>query len=226
MAYGIPTSVDPIIIDVSASVTTNGMTNRLAGGGQRGAHAWWLTPDGQPTDDPAVLADSPPGTILPLGGIDAGHKGYALGLQVEAATAALAGHGRADQSEGWGATVYLQVTDPQAFAGLGEFNRQTDWLRDACRANKPRDPSRPVRLPGERGLARKREQLAGGIELHPAIVPALAGLAARLGPGRAESRLKRPLRPRGGRVPVLQTLESRLIRPLRTGAPDVCQILP
>jgi L-lactate dehydrogenase len=43
----------------------------------------------------------------------------------------------------------------------------------------PRDPSRPVRLPGERGLARKREQLQSGITLHASILPALEPWANR-----------------------------------------------
>ncbi len=181
MSWGIPTSADPIIIDVSSSITTNGMSARLARSGARGDHAWWLGADGQVTDDPAVMQASPAGTILPLGGMDAGHKGYGLALQVEALTAGLAGHGRADPNEGQGATVCLQVVDPDAFAGLPEFQRQTDWLVSACHASVPVNPSRPVRLPGERGLARKQAQLAGGLTLDPGIVGALQDKAASLG---------------------------------------------
>ena len=38
-----------------------------------------------------------------------------------------------------------------------------------------------VRLPGERALARKREQLANGVTLSAEILPALAPWAERLG---------------------------------------------
>src|SRR5690606_11027130 len=140
---------------ISASVTTNGMSSRLQAAGRRGAHAWWLDADGRPGDDPAVLSERPPGTILPLGGLDAGHKGYGLALIVEALTGGLAGHGRADPPEGWGATVFVQVYDPSAFAGGDAFLRQSDWIVDACHASPPREAGRPVRLPGERGLARR-----------------------------------------------------------------------
>ena len=51
-----------------------------------------------------MLFAEPKGTLLPLGGLDAGHKGYALALLVEMATGGLAGFGRADPTEGWGAT--------------------------------------------------------------------------------------------------------------------------
>jgi len=38
-----------------------------------------------------------------------------------------------------------------------------------------------VRLPGERGLERKREQLRRGVELYPSILPALRPWAEKLG---------------------------------------------
>ncbi len=181
LAVGIPASADPVMIDISASLTTNGMTNRLQAASQLGTHAWWLDADGQPSKDPGVLSAQPPGTILPLGGLDAGHKGYGLALLIEALTGGLSGHGRADPKEGWGATVFVQLYDPAAFAGTGEFLRQSDWIVDACHGSKPSDPGRPVRLPGERGLARRREQLADGVALHPAIMPALLPWANKFG---------------------------------------------
>lgn len=181
MAVGFPTSGDPVLIDISASITTNGMSNRMKAAGRRGEHAWWLDALGQPSDDPAVLFTQPPGTILPLGGLDAGHKGYGLALAIEAMTGGLAGFGRADVPEGWGATVCVRVTDPEAFAGLAPFTWQTDWIAQACRTSSPRDPSRPVRLPGERALARKREQRANGVALHPSILPALERVAHKHG---------------------------------------------
>ena len=181
MAVGIPTSEAPILIDLSASITTNGMSARLKNAGATGAHAWWLDALGLPPNDPAALFAQPPGTILPLGGLDAGHKGYGLALMIEALTGGLAGFGRADVAEGWGATVWLQIYDPSAFAGLGAFTWQTDWIVRACHGSAPRDPSQPVRLPGERALARKREQLANGVALQPGILAALMPWARKFG---------------------------------------------
>jgi LDH2 family malate/lactate/ureidoglycolate dehydrogenase len=88
---------------------------------------------------------------------------------VEALTAGLSGHGRADIPEGWGATVYLQLYDPEAFAGLAPFNWQTDYLVQACHQSAPRDIANSVRLPGERGLALKQKQLRDGVQISDAI---------------------------------------------------------
>jgi LDH2 family malate/lactate/ureidoglycolate dehydrogenase len=52
--------------------------------------------DGSLTDDPAALFAEPPGVALGLGGQEYGHKGFGLGLMVEALTMGLSGYGRAD----------------------------------------------------------------------------------------------------------------------------------
>jgi len=181
LAAGIPTGGDPILLDISASYTTNGLTARAHKAGEKLPHAWVQDASGQPTDDPAVLFDDPRGTLLPLGGLEAGHKGFALALLIEALTGGLAGFGRADPSEGWGATVFVQVLDPEAFGGRDAFVRQTAWLADACRAATPRPGGPQVRLPGERGLALMRKQRAEGVALHPTILPALKPWAERYG---------------------------------------------
>lgn len=181
IAAGIPTSGDPILLDISASLTTNGLTNRLFQEGRRLPHPWVQDHLGNATDDPAVLFGEPKGTLLPTGGLDAGHKGYSLALLIEALTAGLSGHGRADPSEGWGATVFLQIIDPEAFGGLAQFTRQTDWLAAACHEATPRPGGETVRLPGERGLALFRRQQLEGVELYPGIIEALRSWAGRFG---------------------------------------------
>jgi L-lactate dehydrogenase len=178
---GIPTGGDPILLDISASYTTNGMTARLHQAGERLPHAWVQDAQGAATDDPAVLFGGQGGTLLPLGGHAAGHKGYALALLVEALTGGLAGYGRADNVEGWGATVFVQVLDPAAFGGRDAFLRQMDWIADACRSAAPRPGTEGPRLPGARGLALAREQLRDGVRLHAMILPALDEWAQRLG---------------------------------------------
>jgi L-lactate dehydrogenase len=182
-AAGIPTSGDPILLDISASYTTNGMTARLHKAGEKLPHPWVQDAQGNATTDPGVLFSEPKGTLLPLGGLEGGHKGYALALLVEAMTGGLAGFGRADPSEGWGATVFVQVMDPAAFGGSAPFARQMDHLVGACHDATPRPGVERVRLPGENGLKRRREQTANGVALFPAIMPSLQPWAETLGVG-------------------------------------------
>lgn len=181
LALGFPLSGGGVLVDISASITTNGMSNRKHQAGERFAEPVLIDAQGQPTHDPGVLFAQPPGTLLPVGGTTHGHKGYGMALLVESLTAGLAGHGRADAPEGWGATVYITLHDLAAFGGKDAFLRQMDHVAEQCRSNAPVDPQRPVRLPGQAGLQRRADALHYGLRLHPAIAPALAAAEARYG---------------------------------------------
>ena len=133
-----------------------------------------------------MFNDDPQGTIQLLGGVDAGHKGYGLTLMVEAMTGGLAGYGRADGVENWGANVMVRITDTTAFGGRAAFDHQLDWIAEACRETPAIDPTRPVRLPGERGLARKRQALAEGLRLNPQVRAGVEALALDIGIGLPE----------------------------------------
>jgi LDH2 family malate/lactate/ureidoglycolate dehydrogenase len=181
LAVGIPTDGDPILIDISASITTNGMAGRLRREGKRFPGPWALDATGAATVDPTALFTDPPGTLLPLGGTEYGHKGFGLGLMVEALTQGLGGFGRAERPTQWGGSVFIQVIDPEAFGGLDAFRRETSWLATACRDTPPVPGVDAVRLPGERGLAHKRRALAEGVALYRGIMEALAPYAAKFG---------------------------------------------
>jgi LDH2 family malate/lactate/ureidoglycolate dehydrogenase len=178
IAAGIPADPDPIILDVSMSITTAGLSARIKAAGGRLPGQWLIGPDGQPTDDPAVLDKG--GALLPMGGLDHGHKGYALGLLVEALTQGLSGYGRADHVKEWGAAVTVMAIKPGAFGSQSDFARQVAWLAQACHASAPLDPAHPVRLPGEKAFARRRHALAHGVELHPTIIPKLEAIGLDL----------------------------------------------
>ena len=178
VAHGIPTPGEPILIDISASITTVNMSQRLTREGRKLDHDWLMDKQGNPSNDPAVLAEG--GTLLPTGGLDHGQKGYGMALHVEAVTQGLAGFGRADAPKGTNAAVTVQVYDPEAFGGRDAFLRQTGWLADACHANPPRPGVEAVRLPGEAAQRRRRTALASGVALYPGIMDGLIEAAQRL----------------------------------------------
>lgn len=180
IAAGIPTQGLPILLDISTSTTANGIVNRFHNEDRQLPGPWLLDNQGTISDNPADLFAEPPGSILPLGGHDLGYKGFALGLLVEALTAAMGGHGRADEPRQWGASVFLQVMDPAAFGTSDRFIRETEWLAEACRTNPTKPGAPPVRLPGSRALQLRAEQLENGVVLYPSIMPTLQPWAERL----------------------------------------------
>jgi LDH2 family malate/lactate/ureidoglycolate dehydrogenase len=181
LAAAWPTPEGPVVLDVSMSITTNGMTARRRAEGTRFPGQWLLDGQGVPTDDPNAFWAEPPGTLLPLGGVEAGHKGFALGLLVEALSSGLAGQGRAEAPTGWGASVFVLVLDPARFGGAERFLAESGFMARAVRENPPRPGFDAARLPGDGAMARRAKALAEGVRLHPAIPPALAKLAERFG---------------------------------------------
>jgi len=180
IAAGIPTPGAPILLDISSSITTLNSARQLAARGERFPANWAMDAQGRPSDDPAVVI-SGGGTLLPVGGFDHGHKGYGMALLAEALTQGLPGHGRADAPVGTTIGIFLQVIDPEAFAGLDAFTRQTGWLVDACHANVPLPGGARVRLPGEQAFARQREATEKGLPLADSVVKALQPLVEAAG---------------------------------------------
>jgi LDH2 family malate/lactate/ureidoglycolate dehydrogenase len=179
IAAGIPTEGDPIIFDISMSTTSNGLVMRTLGEGKRLPYPWLLNNKGEATDDPSAFVDDPPATILPLGGMDSGYKGFALGLLVEALTCGLAGNGRGDNPDTWGASVFLQVIDPEAFGGRKKFEQVNQFLVNQCLRSKP--IASPVRMPGTRALQLRDEQIRHGLRLYHTIPPALKSCGEKYG---------------------------------------------
>src|SRR5262249_7690723 len=158
----------PILIDISTSITTAALTARRRAQGQKMPGQWLLSPFGMATDDPDVLDSG--GSLLPVGGVDHGHKGYALGVLVRCVTQGLCWPARADKPGDWGASVLVLAFSPAFFDGQLAFRRQVNWLASACHASRPIADAVPVRLPGEAALERAREAALRGVPLAPATV--------------------------------------------------------
>lgn len=180
-AVGYPGAPNPVLVDICASITTTSMTRQKVAAGEQFEHPWLLDAQGVPTRDPAVLENAQPrGSLQLMGGQEYGHKGFGLALMIEALSQGLSGHGRKDAPARWGGNVFVQVIDPELFAGRDAFAEQMDHLSDRCRANRPVRADQPVRMPGDqaaRGVARAESD---GIAFDAPTWSALTGWADRL----------------------------------------------
>ncbi|SHI59837.1 L-lactate dehydrogenase [Roseomonas rosea] len=178
-AAGFPTGGDPVLIDISASVTTNNMAMRLAREGRRYERPWLMEASGEATDDPTVLQRGRHGA--------AGRRsrpwpeGLWLGPLRRGDEPGPVGPWAGDGVKGMVNAIFIQVTDPGAFAGLAAFTLQTGSIAKNCRASTPRPGGGAMRLPGEAGLRRRETAMAEGVSLRPETVEALRPWAERLG---------------------------------------------
>ena len=180
LAYGLPTYGDPILFDSSASTVANGQIIQKNALGQKFDGDWLMQADGSLTDDPASFFADPPSTVLPLGGLTLGFKGFGYGILMEALTSGLAGHGRRNNKGRWTSSIFLQIINPALFGGTENFLDEMQHFVDRAKASKPHPNLGGVRMPGERGLALKRKQLSEGITLHPEVINGLRKTAELL----------------------------------------------
>lgn len=183
IAFAAPADDYPLLFDISLSITAGGYVARALREGQRLPQQCLLDNEGNTTDDPAACFTQPPGSIMPIGGLEHGYKGYALCLLSELLSMALGGYGRADDcaDDGEANSVFIQIIDPAAFGSLDEFKRQAAALRERCQSSRLKAGSAPVRVPGQRAWERRSEQLTQGVELYPSILRDIQPWADRLG---------------------------------------------
>lgn len=182
LAIGFPTSAAPVLVDMTASLMTVSAVREKVAAGELLDQPWLLDHTGQPTRDPTVLERAENrGSMLLLGGMESGHKGFGLALMVEALTQGFSGHGRLDRPTQWGASVFIQLIDPDAFCGRDAFTAQMDFFAEQCRATPPLDVDRPVRLPGEQAALLIAEARRLGVPLSPTTVAMLKDCATKAG---------------------------------------------
>jgi uncharacterized oxidoreductase len=142
IAYAFPTNGTPVVADFSTSATPEGRIRFLRNQGLPAAEGLLRDAEGRPSTDPNVLYADPPGTLQPLGGLDLGHKGSALGLLVEMMGTLLAGEAVDDAGRDNNLTL-VAIRPPAGFV------ERAAGLVDHVHGRAPIDPARPPLLPGE-----------------------------------------------------------------------------
>ena len=166
MAIAYPTNEDPVIIDISASITTNNMIADKIVKNELFEFNCLLTSEGLPTNDPKEVQDKN-GTVMPLGGLEYGHKGFGLALGIEALSQGLSGSGRSKKPKFMNLSTFIQVIDPEAFSGLVAFKNEMSFLTEQCLNNPPIDNNKKVRMPGQSALRKRKKAMKKGITLSP-----------------------------------------------------------
>ena len=158
-AVGIPRAGQrPILLDFATSKYAVGKVRVALNEGRVLPEGVLLTPDGEPTTDPAALFGTPRGILLPFGD----HKGWGLGLACELLGAALTG-GRPQAGPKTRDAVINSMlsivisperlgTEDSYFAEIARF---TAWAQSG--------ENREVLLPGDVEARTRDDRIASGI---------------------------------------------------------------
>ena len=141
IAMGFPYKEDsPILLDFATSMAAEGKMRVYQARGKMLPGEWLLDANGKPSRDPNDLYNG--GAILPMGGIDGGHKGYALAFMVDLMGGTLAeltdGTVR-DDSTTRGASI--MVIDLSALGDLGKVKEDVHDLVTYLKDTPPNIPA-------------------------------------------------------------------------------------
>jgi len=184
LAFVAPGDDYPVLFDISMCITAGGYVSRALREGEKLPGKYLKDRNGEASDDPAVFFADPPGSIMPIGGLSHGYKGYALTLMTEILSMALGGYGRANDTaatDGEANSVFIQMIDPKAFGSMDDFRQQANKIKSMCENSTTRPGDDPVRVPGKRAWQRRQDQIANGVELYPTILEDLKPWAEELG---------------------------------------------
>lgn len=178
IAYAIPAGEEPmLVLDMANSVRAMGQVTNYRREGWTLPSGWALDKDGDPTQDPNVVA-----SLLPLG--ENGYKGYGLTLVVDVLAGVLTGASFARRfvpgRPAAGVGHLFMAIDPTIFLPLDEFKRRVDeTLREAKAA--PRRPGvERIYVAGELEFETKERRLREGIPLPPELRRQLEALGQEM----------------------------------------------
>jgi len=183
----------PFMLDMATSVAPLGKIEVKARRGAPLPFGWAVDEQGLPTSDAQAVLDrvhSSPGGggLAPLGGLEAGHKGYGLAAMVDILCGLLAGAQASvrlseHMRRGEGADVghLVAAMDIAAFAPVEEFKRTMDDYIDVLHAAPPASGVERVLVAGDPEFDAEQRRRREGIPLHRSVRDSLRRLGKELG---------------------------------------------
>jgi uncharacterized oxidoreductase len=195
IAFGVPTFDAlpyPIVLDIATSQVAHGKIRERIATGEPVDPSWTVTDDGGSVTEAAAFTLEGEGALLPLGGREAGYKGFGLAVVADL-FAAIAGNALAvsqtDVGEKFGNAAMFFAADPTAFApqatveavvrSMENYVHETESSPEisAGIAAYGDDPL----VPGEPEYLTTRERSETGIPMPDADAAELLELADELG---------------------------------------------
>lgn len=173
------------VLDMATSVIAMGKVRVAKNKGEDVAEGVLLDPDGNPSTDPNVMYNDPPGAVMPFGE----HKGGGLALMNELLAGILSGGQtmRGDTLSKTDAIINCMLSiiiDPSKLIDNAFYTAELDATLKWVKSSKPIDPDKPVLVPGEPEQITRAEREANGIPVDDATWEELLVAAESVGIGR------------------------------------------
>jgi L-2-hydroxycarboxylate dehydrogenase (NAD+) len=176
----------PIVLDMATTVAAYGKVKTKALRGETMPEGWMIDREGKPLTDPK-RADE--GMLLPLGGMEAGYKGYGLAMIIGLLAGTLGGAAMGkevidfnhDDSSVTNTGQAIAAIDIAAFGDVAVFKASVDALVRSFRNSERMPGVDRIFVPGEHSHATRVARTRDGIPVAAALMRGLDQVADELG---------------------------------------------
>src|SRR5262249_4622167 len=187
IAAAIPAgSEKPIVLDMATTVAAYGKVKTKALRGETMPEGWMIDREGKPLTDPKRAEE---GLLLPLGGMEAGYKGFGLAMIIGLIAGTLGGAAMGkdvidfnhDDDSVTNTGQAIAAINIAAFGDVATFKTAIDTLVRDFRASERIPGVDRILLPGERSEGTPPVRARAAIPIAPALLRLLDQLAGELG---------------------------------------------
>jgi LDH2 family malate/lactate/ureidoglycolate dehydrogenase len=175
-----------IVLDMATTVAAYGKVKTKALRGEAMPEGWMIDREGKPLTDPKRAEE---GMLLPLGGMEAGYKGYGLALIIGLLAGTLGGAAMGkdvidfnhDDGSVTNTGQAIAAINIAAFGEIDVFKSSVDRLIGDLRGSARIPGVDRIHVPGERSHEIRERRSSDGIPIAPALQQGLDKLAGELG---------------------------------------------
>ena len=187
VAAAIPAGTEkPIVLDMATTVAAYGKVKTKALRGEAMPEGWMIDRTGKPLTDPKRAEE---GMLLPLGGMEAGYKGFGLAMIIGLIAGTLGGAAMGkdvidfnhDDDSITNTGQAIAAIHISAFGDVATFKAAVDTIVRDFRGSQRMPGVDRITVPGERSEETRIVRARDGIPIAPALARGLDQLADELG---------------------------------------------
>jgi len=181
IAFSAPTqSGPPLMLDITTSMAAGGKVQVYQAREEQVPDGWLVDEKGNTVTDPKIFHDGL-AAMLPLGG-PMGHKGYGLGMMIEAIAGGLSWAGCSSEKPTRGGSGFVAMAiNINSFIDIDEYKGEIQKLIDWVKSSPVHPDHGKIYLPGEIEQERQTQRIAEGIFIEDNTWDAICESANELG---------------------------------------------
>lgn len=181
IAMAVPSQSGAVMmLDITTSMAAGGKVQVYAARGQQVPPGWLIDAEGNEVRDPAPF-EADEIAMLPLGGAS-GHKGYGLGMMIDAIAGGLSWAGCSSEKPTRGGSGFLALAiNISSFIDVDEYKKEVQILIDWAKSSKTAPGVKKIYYPGEIEEDTRATRSADGIPVEETTWGRIAEAAAEVG---------------------------------------------